>query len=281
MSTESVAFEGVTFDGRLNIPDDRLLANVAASIRRGYPQVWPVAPNPHRVALVCGGPSINATVDELRQAVFEGAKLVTVNGAYAWCLERNLQPRAQIVMDARPTNARFLAPEVPQCRYYLCSQCAPETWDAVARYPHVAIWHDESDAAVKAALDAYYLGAWCGVAGGTTVGTRAIGLLRMLGFLRFDVFGLDSCWMGYHTHAYAQPENAHDKRVRATISTVDDSAPPRTFITSPWMLKQADDFQRFVRASGDKFLLNVHGDGLIAYMLRAHAGVERQIDESA
>jgi len=281
MTTPSVAFDGVSFDGRINVPDDLLLRHVEASIRRGYPQVWPVAPNPHRVALVCGGPSIASTVDELRRLVYEGAKLVTVNGAYQWCLEQHLQPRAQIVMDARPTNARFLAPEVPHCRYYLCSQCAPETWDAVATYPHVAIWHDESDAAVKAALDAYYLGAWCGVAGGTTVGTRAIGLLRMLGFLRFDVFGLDSCWLGDRTHAYPQPENARDKRLHVTLSAVDGSAPARTFTTSPWMLKQADDVQRFVAANGDKFLLSVHGDGLIAYMLRAHAGVDREIIDPA
>jgi len=282
IATPSVAFEGATFQGQINVSDQVLLANVRASIRRGYPQVWPVAPNPHRIVLVCGGPSISQSVEAIRQLVYEGAKLVTVNGAYAWCLDQHLQPRAQIVMDARPSNARFLAPEVPQCRYYLCSQCAPETWDAVAGYEHVGIWHDESDEAVKAELDAYYLGAWAGVAGGTTVGTRAIGLLRMLGFLRFDIFGLDSCWSDDdRTHAYPQPENARDKRVQITLTPVDGSAPARTFTTSPWMLKQADDFTRFVASSGDKFLVHVHGDGMIAYMLRAHAGVERALHESA
>lgn len=128
-------------EGRVNVTDEVILANVASSIRRGHPQVRPQKPSHDRIALVGGGPSLNDTVDELKDLLQEGAKLVTVNGAYQWCLERNLTPQTQIVMDARASNARFLDPALPRCNYLLASQCAPESWDRVEGRPNVWIFH--------------------------------------------------------------------------------------------------------------------------------------------
>lgn len=270
-TTTAPVFEGLEMSGRVNTPDEQILANVKSAIRRGHSQIWPMAPNGTRVCIVGGGPSLDDTFDELRQLVFEGAKLVTVNGAYHWCLERNLKPGGQVVLDARPANARFVNPPVPQCRYWLGSQCAPETWDAVEGREHVAIWHDVSNEEVKAELDSYYMGNWNGIMGGTTVGTRAIGVLRTLGFLRFDLFGFDSCWMDDKHHAYVQPENVNDKRFKVVVTPKHRPSDARAFYCAPWMLKQAEDWHLLIRTNGDKFLLNVHGDGLLAYMLRTLA----------
>ena len=280
MSVETPVFEGLTLDGSVNVTHDTILANVRSSIRRGHPQVWLTQTNGHRVALVGGGPSLESTFDELRQAIFEGAKLVTVNGAYQWCLDRNLQPKAQIVIDARPSNARFLTPNVPDCRYYLCSQCAPETWDAVDGRPFVGIWHDVPDEAVKTELDTYYLGNWHSMPGGTTVGTRAIGLLRTIGYLRFDLFGFDSCFMGEKHHAYPQPENDRDQCHTLTIYPTGAPHLARTFRVAAWHAKQLEDLILMIRANGDKFALNFHGDGLLAYALASSAEVSWTLDDS-
>lgn len=276
---ELKVFDGIEFaECHANVPDAVLLDHVRQSIRRGHPQVWRTGGvQQDRVVLVGGGPSLADTEQELRDLVFAGAKLVTVNGAYQWCLARNLQPKAQIVLDARAPNARFLQPDVAQCRYYLASQCHPETWDAVDGRPFVGIFHDASDEQVKAELDAYYFGQWHGVAGGTTVGTRAIVLLRMLGYLRFDLFGFDSCWMGGQHHAYDQPENEADKRLKVTVAAT-GGAEARVFRCAPWHLKQLEDLLRLIRFNGQHFLLNIHGDGLLAYALKASADVQLQVE---
>lgn len=262
--------------GVMNTPAEVVVAQVQAAIRRGHPQVWRCPQKPERVCLVGGGPSLAATFDELRELVFAGAHLVTVNGAYQYCLDRNLKPNAQIVLDARAANARFVSPNVPNCRYYLASQCHPATWDAVEGRPFVGIFHsvsdDETDPIVPI-LNAYYLGRWQGVGGGTTVTTRAIGLLRMLGYLRFDLFGVDSCWMGAEHHAYTQPENAHDKRLLVRAESPDDPTVAREFQCAPWHIKQVEDVLAFIRMAGHLFALNVHGDGLIAYLLRESAAL--------
>ena len=265
--------DGIELPGAVNVSDDVLLANVRAAIRRPYPQIRPQAPNYDRVVLVGGGPSLQDTEGELIDLIREGAKLVTVNGSYQWCLQRNLVPKTQILMDARPHNARFLDPALPQCNYVLASQCAPETWDAVAGRPNVWMFHAAagSDGPLKDLLDAHYLGQWFGVGGGTTVITRAISLLRTLGYMRFDLFGVDSCFLHGTHHAFAQAENEKDRPYPFTFTPPDRPDLARTFSCAPWHVKQFECLLQMIRINGHHFLLNVHGDGLLAYALRVLA----------
>jgi 6-hydroxymethylpterin diphosphokinase MptE-like len=264
--------DGIALDGTMNVPDEIVLAHMAHNIRLGHPQLWKQPVNGETVALVGSGPSLNDTVDTLRELVWSGAKLVTVNGSYRWCLEHNLKPSAQIILDARATNARFLDPEVPNCGYYLASQCHPDVFAAVAGRPRVAIWHSvDPDGKRAAALDAYYLKQWHGISGGTTVITRAIGLLRTLGYLKFHLFGVDSCWRGTEHHAFDQVENQRDRRLKFTVAPTDAPEKARDFYCAPWHVKQAEDFLLFIRCAGQHFRLHVHGDGLIAYMLHSSA----------
>lgn len=192
--------DGVELKGGVNTADEQILDNIKYAVRQGITQVRPQPPNFDRVALVGGGPSLNdpQVFQELRDLVWSGAKLVTMNGAYHWCMERNLQPRTQIVVDARDSNARFVNPPVPDCRYVLASQCHSAVWDAVKDRPGVFIFHiapGDKDDQIKPFLDGYYRKQWYGIGGATTVATRAISVLRTLGYLRFDLFGVDSCWM--------------------------------------------------------------------------------------
>ncbi len=270
--------EGFEFKGSINTDDAVLLANIQHSITLGHPQVRPQAPQADRVVLVGGGPSLDDTFEELRALYFAGAKVVTVNGSYQWCLDRNIRPSAHVVLDARPENARFVSPAIPQCRYLLASQCAPETWAAVDGRPDVWIWHAvaEDNAILKPTLDAYYDKQWMPTPGGTTVVMRAMLLMRAMGFLRFDLFGVDSCFMGDQHHAYEQAENDNDKAYPFTVYPSGHPEMARVFHCAPWMAKQLECFLQSIRLHGKHFLLNVHGDGLLAFALSSSAGVEMQ-----
>jgi hypothetical protein len=266
--------EGIELDGTMNTDDTTVCRHIAHSIRLQLPQFWPQEIKGDRIALVGGGPSLRDTANELVQLYHEGALIVTMNGAYHWCLERNIRPSAQIVLDARADNARFVTPATPRCRYLLASQCHPDTWAAVlaSGAPEVYIWHSVAESGPrKDLLDAYYLKRWTPVPGGATVATRAISLLRQMGYLRFDLFGVDSCWMGDQHHAFAQPENDKDRRLIFRVSPPSRPDLGRDFVCAPWHLKQLEDFLQFIRVSGHNFVLNVHGDGLIAYALQTAA----------
>lgn len=269
-------FEGIEIHGKVNTTDDVILSNVKHAIRLGHPQIRPFAPKSERVVLLGGGPSLAESEAAIRDLVFEGANLVTVNGAYRWAIDHNFRPQTQIVMDARSTNARFVDPAVPRCRYVLASQCHPETWAAVKGRPDVWIFHAAtgSDGELTAALDTYYLGQWFGVGGGTTVVTRAISLLRSVGYLRFDLFGVDSCWLNGAHHAYEQSENAKDRAMTFRVHPTGHPELEREFTCSPWHVQQLMDLTQMIRINGDHFMLNVHGDGLLAYALRSSAACE-------
>lgn len=268
--------DGVELHGRVNVDDDGLRANVAHSIRLGFPQVRPQPIQADRVLLVGGGPSLEATERELVELYHAGAKIFALNGAVEWCLARNLRPSAQIIVDARPHNARFLATPIPRCRYLIASQCHPDTWAAANDgRDNVWIWHAaDPDESFAQLLEAYYFGRWHGIAGGTTVAMRGLCLLRLLGYYRFDLFGIDSCWLGETHHAYAQPENGSDQRVPFQAWPTGSPHRARSFLVSNWHLKQLEDFLQLLRVAGEHFLLNIHGDGLLAFALREAAEIE-------
>jgi hypothetical protein len=50
---------------------------------------------------------------------------------------------------------------------------------------------------------------------------------------------------------------------------------------APWHAKQLECFLQSIRLNGHQFLLNVHGDGLLAFALSSSAGVEWSTDAAA
>jgi hypothetical protein len=201
-------------------------------------------------------------LDEIRELRSNGAALVTCNGAYHWAIENNLSISAQIVLDARPFNARFTKPVLDDCRYLIASQAHPATLEGLPR-ERTYLWH--SGISEKAEAVAKECGHFFPIPGGSTIVLRAFALLRMLGYWRFHVFGFDSCVRNGGTHhAYAQPENDHEVMVPLECGG-------RTFNCSPWMVSQASEFRGLVKFLGDEVEMKVYGDGLIAHMIQTGA----------
>jgi hypothetical protein len=263
----------VTFnpDDGCNVSDDVILQQVAQNIRRQLPQAFPHQPNDDTVALVCGGPSLKTTEKELVEAYWAGCKVVAVNGAYQWCIDRNIRPSCMVMLDARAFNARFVKTPVPGCRYLLAAQCHPDTFD-LCKDRDVTIWHCLSAGQAEVDLLAeYYFKQANPVTQGTTIAIRAIQLLRMFGFKSFEIFGLDSCWLDDQHHGYTQSENDADKRFVTWLRPEGREDLWCQFTCAPWMMRQTMDFQNLVGSQGDDFRLNVHGNGLIAAVLRISA----------
>lgn len=260
----------VTFspDNKCNTSDETLLKQVASNIRRQLPQVKPHTINNETVALVCGGPSLASAEKELVEAVWKGAKVVCVNGSYQWCIDHNIKPSAMIMLDARSFNSRFLQTPVPGCKYFLASQCHGDAFD-LCRDRETLIWHACSAGQVELdMINEFYFNHCYPITLGTTVAIRAISLMRILGFQSFDIFGLDSCWMDQSHHCYPQQENDHDGQVAVWLRPKDHDDMAERFVCSPWMMKQAEDFQQLIRERGNSFRLNVRGNGLISSIMR-------------
>lgn len=263
-------------EGELNVSSEARLDNIRRAIRRGLPQVRGHQVQGTRIAIVGSGPSLKHTVAELRELAWRGCPIVAMNGSYEWLIKHNIRPTSMVVIDARAFNARFLTEPVTGCTYFLASQCAPDVFDKVREWPnHTFVWHClvGDDPKEKELLDGFYLGQWQPVFGGCTVGTRAIVLFRILGFRSIDLFGMDSCCMEGEDHALPQPENAGDP-----VETIICAG--RSFKCTAWQTAQALEFIDLIASNGEHFQLNVHGDGLLAHIMRVGGAACEDLKEA-
>lgn len=251
--------------GQVNVADAVTSAQVRQNIRDGWTQVGPHDTQDREVVLLAGGPSMPEHLAAIRALRAAGCAVVTVNGAYHWAIDHGLENDigAQIVLDAREFNARFVAPVLPRCQYLLASQVHPAT---LAGLPpeRTKIWHAGLAEPEQELARQHNRGQYFPVPGGSTVVLRAIPLLRMLGFKRLHIFGFDSCLLGDQHHAYLQAENDHEPVIPVTCGE-------RTFMCTPWMTSQASEFRDLVKFLGDEVEMAVYGDGLIAHIIATGA----------
>jgi len=250
--------------GAINTGNDALIENIQSAVARGLTEARPYERQDTPIILLGGGPSLAQFEDEIRQKRADGAKLITTNGAYNWCLEHGITPSAQIIVDAREFNSRFVTPHVDTCKYLLASQCHPEVFDA-APEDQTILWHAAMNGPLCDELDRLYGDRpWYGVPGGSTVMLRALPLLRMLGYWRFEIYGFDSCLADTQHHAYTQPENDYERVVQV-------SAGGKVFACHSWMASQMQEFVDLMTRLAHEVELVVHGDGAIAHIIKTAA----------
>ena len=256
--------------GKLNTPTETMLDNIRANVRRQLPQVKMYAESPDTAILALSGPSLKTNLRSLKRLT-KTCPLVTVNGSHDWLISQGCVPSAHIMLDARDSNADFVRNPIKSCRYLIASQCSPAVFEALEGY-EVHIFHCDLGAGEDKVLTDYYCGKnYHIVMGGSTVGLRALMLLRMLGYKRYEIFGFDSCFMGNRHHAF--PQALNDKDVKAAVIGNSD----REFVCAPWMLRQAYEFQDLAKHAGHLFQCRIHGNGLIAAMVKA--GAQAQLKE--
>lgn len=260
----------------LRLNNDRILDNIKVNIQRQLPQVRPYPPQTQPVCVVGGGPSLRRTLTGLRQRANRsehsgapGDPVIAVNGSADWLMDRGITPVAHVLLDSREFNARFVRREIPNCRYFIASQCHPAVFDTLEqRGSRIWIWHASISIGEDEILDEYYLSPdnYIRIVGGCTVMLRAIWLLRTLGFIHQHIYGMDSCLdvKRNEHHAYEQTENDHDDVIRIRCAG-------EVFYCSSWMASQAVDFMEMMKHLGANFRLRIHGRGLISHIVEAAA----------
>lgn len=249
---------------RVNTSDERRRDHVLANLMAMLPQVERHDPNPVDCCIVGGGPTLTDELGALRDLRNDGAKVIATNGSYDFLLDHGITPSAHVVLDARPTNARFVQRPREDVTYFLASQVHPDVTRALMRMPRVYQFHCY-DAATKGLLERWFFGAVHIQAGGSTVGLRSFVLARLLGFMRFHMFGLDSCCevgnaaVPLH-HAYDQPENDRDPFLEVDVNG-------RRFVSTPWMVSQAEDLVRMIVGLQGNVAVKIYGDGLLSHLL--------------
>ena len=243
----------------VNEDKDKIRDNIKNNIKRGLPQVRPFETQWEKVVgIVLGGSTLKETFPDLLEKRKSGMPVITVNGSHKYCMDNGLTPSAMVMLDSREFNNRFVYPLVEDCKYFISSQCHPSVFDNL-KNNKVWIWHcagdDNFDLLKEEYGEEYYP-----IMGGATVALRAVHLLRMLGFHKFEMYGFDSCIIGEH-HAYEQPENDGEE-------VLDVNVAGREFRCTAANYYQAKEFIDMISKTGEYYDLAIHGDGLISHIIK-------------
>lgn len=273
---KTIEFEGeecrtIKLDGKVNLTEETAQKNIAINIRRGLPQLKGHAPNPEPITLCVGGPSLKRYIRNIKRRADQGRMIASVNGTHDFLLENGITPALHVQLDGRPFMSRFVEKPLDTCAYFIASHSDPGVFDALKGY-RTYIFHTGYHKSAEDILDEYYRGHYQICAGGSTVTLRTIWLLTVLGRFRQEIFGFDSCFLGKRHHAYDQEENNQDRMIPVIPDLLGEGN--KKFWCAPWMVSQADEFQRMIAKVGDRFQLAVYGPGLIAHMLRTGARVQ-------
>ena len=243
----------------VNEDKEKIRDNIRKNIQLGLPQVQPYETQWNKVVgLVLGGPTLKETFPDLLEKRQNGMPVITINGSHRYCMTGGLTPSAMIMLDSREFNNRFVYPLVEDCKYFISSQCHPSVFENL-KDNQVWIWHcagdDNFDLLKEVYGEEYYP-----IMGGATVALRAVHLLRMLGFHKFEMYGFDSCIIG-EQHAYEQPENDGEEVLDVVVSG-------KEFRCTAANYHQAKEFVDMISKTGEHYDLAVHGDGLISHIIK-------------
>lgn len=203
------------------------------------------------IVIVAGGPSLEQTWPLLK----DFKKIVTINGAHDYLIERGIRPWAHVTTDARPEASRFVKHPKKWIKYYLAGKCDKKTFDNL-KNNDVTLVQEKMD--IGEPQDTVLIG------GGTTAALRAINIFAVQGFRTFVFFGLDSC-VTDKVHAY---DSEHHYK-----NWMEVECRGRVFKCSPGMIHQANEVKDiYVKKHGDLLNLAFVGDGLISHMFRGNDG---------
>lgn len=246
--SEDMDFQVRDLEFTANISYETLERNLKAAMARENSR-WLESVEPHggTAIIAGGGPSLRTDLNFIRFCQESGEVLFAINNVPAYLKEKGITPNAHVLLDSLPSVADFVDPKTPMVRFY-SSQCDPsvhdKAGDCILWTPYI-IGLDSAFPDLKPPF----------VGGGTTVGTRAVGLAYQLGFRRFRLFGLDCSMAGDALHAYEQD---HDYDI------LDVKCGGKEFHGPIQMIAQAEEFVNIIpKLLAEGCEIHVYGDGLL------------------
>lgn len=155
------------------------------AIKRVQGRIEPGDTNHEPVAIVCFGPSLSDTWEEIKnfKTVF------SCSGSHKYLVERGIIPTYHVEVDPRPHKVQLIGQPHKDVTYLIASTCHPAVFDLLEGYK-VKLWHifdpDEETCRVLPR------GEWS-LTGGCGVGLRAMVAAAFLGYKNQHIFGMDGC----------------------------------------------------------------------------------------
>jgi hypothetical protein len=252
------------------------------------------------VCIVGGGPSLQDTVGELRKMVKRGAKVFAVNKSHDWLLKRGFPCHYAALLDPKEWVAGYCDLDLAASKqtrrkvgrlyvppkYLIASQCHDDTINKFKSRRDAYMWHALGGVGEAEILKAEFPNrSWCGVAGASVIGLRAVCIAHILGFRHIHLFGIDGSSKPPKAEGEKPQLYAYDKpHINGTWKAFDvrlTSGWSRVFLANHHMGRSTYEFEdslkewdRRIKAGRmDPFNITVHGDPEFSAIAMIAAGM--------
>lgn len=243
----------------VNYSPEKLEENILQASRRNI--LW-FEPGDYakgrELMIVGGGPSLKDYLEEIREKQARGAWIMSLNGAYEYLQENEIISDCMMMLDARPVNTKFVKNPNGKTLFMIASQCHPDIFEAL-KEKVVVLWHSDAqqfpNQKVQKIAELKGLRGAQAVAGGQTVGARALILAFLMGFRKMYLYGFDSSYTDGHHHPYEQKQND-------TEATIELEVGSKKYITTPLFARQVYTIQQqrnVLKRQGAEIILRSDG----------------------
>ncbi len=234
---------------------------VETAIKRFPQRVQPEPPHGRRAIIACYGPSLRATVDQLKAHIAEGnCDVISVSGSHDFLLQHGSVPTYHVECDPRLHKADNIDKAHPGVKYLIASCVHPGYFDKLAAGgADIHLWHVATDEHSRRLIDECGETSGSMISGGGSVGLRSIPLLYTMGSRDFSIFAMDCSFADEGKQQWA---GKHAGKVQ-TVVTVECNE--RIFASSPVLLTYATNFFETVQKIHD-CSFRLYGDGLLQSM---------------
>lgn len=240
------------------VEDAQIVSNVRYALSKGYPQLGHVAEGIlEPVAIVGGGPSLKKTLPLLKDFYAKGMKIVAAGSAHDFCVKNGIIPWAATCIDPLPAMSKHYNRPQKKTRYLISATCDPSVFKRL-RGHKIFLWYPDIGVDLQFAKPVML------VLGGCTVVLRTLHLLYAQGFRAFHFFGFDGC-----VDPDTEEHHAYDATPDGENQTY--KLGNRIFKVPGPLISQFWDFDDLLARHGSKFDIAIHGDGLMAQLVRERA----------
>lgn len=246
-----ITYFDVTHPSKCCVDAEEQDRNMRECLSNKIERLLPFPQNDGILNIVCYGPSLNDTWRNIK------GPIMTVSGAHNYLIERGIVPDLHVDTDPRQHKADMLTPH-KDVTYLMASACHPDVWrklktrgrpenDLGAYYWHAVNGQHTVDWILKNDDGSLM------IAGGSTAGLCAIHIGGVLGFTKFNIYGMDCSYRNGNRHA-----SFHGGPAQKIIETEVNGT---VWQTSRQMLTAADEFE--YHAKEYKFEYRLHGVGYL------------------
>tara|TARA_B100000315_G_scaffold31987_1_gene26998 strand:+ start:4607 stop:6883 length:2277 start_codon:yes stop_codon:yes gene_type:complete len=224
-----------------------------------------------KTVIVSGGPSFKKkkNLNKIKKLQDSGAKVVCVKHSHNPLIENGIIPWGCVILDPRPFDGvsthghvrkDLLEEPHPETNYIIASMTNPEVTKHIKTNKGKLLgWH----AFTNSLTDMKELEGVQMITGGTCSAMRSVGVMHVLGFREFHIFGMDCCYEG--TPKDIEEKDLYGKKKWLKVGILNEKTNKETtFYTTGELLALAQDFESLLERDQEVDMdLYVYGDGMV------------------